>query len=59
MGLMKKILLISLFFFGFLLPVKAKECNLTSENNPEVVITIDEFGFSVDNGKLKNKNNGD
>ena len=53
---MKKILFLSLFFFGFLLPVKAKECNLTSENNPEVVITIDEFGFSVVNGKLKYKN---
>ena len=53
---MKKILLLSLFFFGFLQPVKAKECNLTSENNPEVVITIDEFGFSVVNGKLKYKN---
>ena len=54
--MMKKILLLSLFLLGFLQPVKAKECNLTSENNPEVVITIDEFGFSVDSGKLKYKN---
>ena len=45
-----------LFFFSFLPPVNAKVCNLISENNPEVVITIDEFGFSVVNGKLKYKN---
>ena len=45
-----------LFFFSFLSPVNAKVCNLISENNPEVVITIDEFGFSVVNGKLKYKN---
>ena len=45
-----------LFFFSFLTPVNAKVCNLISENNAEVVITIDEFGFSIVNGKLKYKN---
>ena len=52
---MRKIFLLLLFFW-FASPVNSQECNLTSENNSDVVITIDKFGFATVDGKLKYKN---